>query len=341
MTVQSAELVGLLGPSGCGKTTTLRVVAGFEQPDAGEILVKGQPITHLPPHRRNIGIVFQSYALFPHMTVFQNVAYGLRVRGLTRPEIAPRVARVLDLVQLAGLGERYPRQLSGGQQQRVAVARAIVIEPSLLLLDEPLSNLDAKLRQEMRGELRQLQRRLEIATIFVTHDQEEALALADRVAVMNEGRIEQIGTPEAIYSRPRTRFVAGFIGECNFLAGRVGAGSGTDVEFRSGTMVVRVPVTPPGPAPGSRGTLAVRPEVLRILPAGEPPPAGANVATGTVREITYLGASRRCRVALVDGPELIVYQQNVGPPHWSEGKAVVVAWDPVHGSLQLDDDQAS
>jgi ABC-type Fe3+/spermidine/putrescine transport system ATPase subunit len=335
--VRPGELVGLLGPSGCGKTTTLRVVAGFEQPDAGDILVRGQPIAHLPPYRRNMGIVFQSYALFPHMTVLQNVAYGLRVRGLARPEQVRRAARALELVQLSGLEGRYPRQLSGGQQQRAALARAIVIEPALLLLDEPFSNLDAKLRHEMRGELRQLQRRLQIATIFVTHDQEEALALADRVAVMSHGQVEQVGTPEEIYSRPRTRFVAGFIGECNFLPGVVAAVGSDAVTFRSGGLVVRVAVPSPGPPAGAAGTLAVRPEVIRVLPAGGAPPAGTNAASGTVRETVYLGASRRYAVSLAGGPEILVHEQNVGTPAWPVGQAVVVAWDPGQGSLQLDD----
>ncbi|HZS33453.1 MAG TPA: ABC transporter ATP-binding protein, partial [Methylomirabilota bacterium] len=217
LAVDRAELVGVLGPSGCGKTTTLRIVAGFERPDQGDVVIQGRRVTALPPHRRDIGIVFQSYALFPHMTVFQNVAYGLRVRGLPKTGIADRVADALHLVHLRELADRYPRQLSGGQQQRVALARAVVIRPTVLLLDEPLSNLDARLRQEMRGELRRLQRRLEIATVFVTHDQEEALSMADRIVVMNAGRVEQIGTAEEIYTRPRTRFVAEFIGTCNFL----------------------------------------------------------------------------------------------------------------------------
>ena len=334
LTVQPAEFVGLLGPSGCGKTTALRVVAGFERPEAGEVVIKGRPVTHLAPHQRDLGIVFQSYALFPHMTVFDNVAYGLRVRSRPRDEIARRVAEALDLVRLRGLERRRPRELSGGQQQRVALARAIVIQPSILLLDEPLSNLDAKLRQEMRGELRQLQRRLEIATIFVTHDQEEALAMADRIAVMNEGRIEQIGTAEEIYSRPRTPFVASFIGLCNFLPGEVVGAEGSRLTFRSGGLTVTMVPDGTPYAPGTRGTLAVRPEVIRIVTAGERLPDGANAVAGKIREVTYLGASRQFRVALDTGPELVVSAQNTGGPSVRAGEPVMVAWAPEAGAFQ-------
>jgi spermidine/putrescine ABC transporter ATP-binding subunit len=334
LAVQRAEFVGLLGPSGCGKTTTLRVVAGFDRPDAGEVVIKGRAVTGLPPYRRDIGIVFQSYALFPHMTVADNVAYGLRVRGRPRDEIARRVAEALDLVRLRGLEGRYPRELSGGQQQRVAVARAIVIQPSVLLLDEPLSNLDAKLRQEMRGELRQLQRRLEIATIFVTHDQDEALAMADRVVVMHEGRVEQVGTPEEIYSRPRTRFVASFIGVCNFLPGEVVAAEGGRLIFRSGGLTLAMAPHGPVAALGARGTLAVRPEVIRLVRAGERPPADANTAAAEVREVTYLGASRHFRVALPTGHELLVFEQSAGEPPVGPGESVTVAWAPGTAAFQ-------
>jgi spermidine/putrescine ABC transporter ATP-binding subunit len=336
LAVQRAEFVGLLGPSGCGKTTTLRAVAGFERPDSGEVVIKGRNVTHLPPHRRDIGIVFQSYALFPHMTVFQNVAYGLRVRGVPKNEIVRRVADALELVHLGELEHRYPRQLSGGQQQRVALARAVVIQPTVLLLDEPLSNLDAKLRQEMRSELRRLQRRLEIATIFVTHDQEEALSMADRIVVMNEGRVEQIGTAEEIYNRPRTRFVAGFIGMCNFLPGQVVSVAQDHFRFRAGGLEVAVALDGALPAPGTQGTLSVRPEVIRILGADESPPAAVNVVDGKVREITYLGAFRHYRVELSSGHELIVYQQSSGTPPVQEAGRVRVAWEAGAGSFQLE-----
>jgi putative spermidine/putrescine transport system ATP-binding protein len=337
LAVERAEFVGLLGPSGCGKTTTLRIVAGFEHPDAGEVLIAGRPITRLAPYRRDIGIVFQSYALFPHMTVADNVGYGLRVRGRPRDEIGRRVGEALDLVRLRGLEARYPRQLSGGQQQRVALARAIVIQPSVLLLDEPLSNLDAKLRQEMRSELRQLQRRLGVATIFVTHDQDEALAMADRIVVMNEGRVEQVGTAEEIYSRPRTRFVASFIGSCNFLTGALVAGAGGAILFRSERLTVAVGPDGPGAGAGTRGTLAVRPEVLRLLAPEEAVPAGLNAAPGRIQEVTYLGAARHFRVVLDTGHELAVVEQNTGRPAARQGAPVVVAWAPDAGAFQPED----
>jgi ABC-type Fe3+/spermidine/putrescine transport system ATPase subunit len=215
--IAAGEFFALLGPSGCGKTTSLRMIAGFEHPDSGRIQVAGQDITDVPVHRRDMGMVFQSYALFPHRTVAENVAFGLRMREVSRPEIARRVAAALAQVALTGLEDRRPGQLSGGQQQRVALARALVIEPRVLLCDEPLGALDRKLRQQMQFELKELQRRLGVTLVFVTHDQEEALAMSDRIAVMNAGRIEQVGSPTEIYERPRTRFVADFIGEINLM----------------------------------------------------------------------------------------------------------------------------
>ncbi len=334
LAVGRAELVGVLGPSGCGKTTTLRIVAGFERPDQGDVVIQGRRVTALPPHRRDIGIVFQSYALFPHMTVFQNVAYGLRVRGLPRAVIADRVADALHLVHLRELADRYPRQLSGGQQQRVALARAVVIRPTVLLLDEPLSNLDARLRQEMRGELRRLQRRLEIATVFVTHDQEEALSMADRIVVMNAGRVEQIGTAEEIYTRPRTRFVAEFIGTCNFLPGQVVSVGPEWLRVRADDLEVAAAPGDPAPAPGARGTISVRPEVIRILEAGAAPPPGASLVEGRVREITYLGAVRHYRVTLPSGRDLIVYQQSGGVAPTPEDAPVRLAWPPGAAAFQ-------
>ena len=224
LAVGAGELVAFLGPSGCGKTTTLRMVAGFIRPTSGEILVQGKDITNLKPNHRDMGMVFQSYALFPHMTVERNVAFGLRARSAPQIEIAPRVAAVLELVGLTGFGDRYPKQLSGGQQQRVALARVLALKPKLLLFDEPLSNLDAKLRLQMRHEIRQLQKEVGITSLFVTHDQEEAMTIADRIAVMNNGKIDQVGTPAEIYDNPRTRFVADFIGTSNLLDGRVVSG---------------------------------------------------------------------------------------------------------------------
>lgn len=223
LVVHEGELLSLLGPSGCGKTTTLNLVAGFVPPSAGHIAIDGEDVTGRPPHLRGLGVVFQSYALFPHMTVFENVAFGLRERRVARAEVDRRVAAALDLVRLGGQGARRPGQLSGGMQQRVALARALVYEPRVLLLDEPLAALDKKLREEMRSELREIQRSVGITTVFVTHDQAEALSLSDRIAVMHAGRIEQLGPPREIYERPSTRFVADFIGASSFLAGRATA----------------------------------------------------------------------------------------------------------------------
>jgi len=215
--IKDGEFMTILGPSGCGKTTTLRMIAGLEKPDSGEILFNGEPINDLPPYERNIGIVFQDYALFPHMTVFRNVAFGLEMRRLPREEVKKKVGHALELVGLRGLENRYPEQLSGGQQQRVALARALVVEPEVLLLDEPLSNLDAKIREHLRGEIKRIQRELGITTIYVTHDQEEAMAISDRIAVMNVGTVEQVGTPLELYYHPRTEFVARFLGTSNIL----------------------------------------------------------------------------------------------------------------------------
>ncbi|ASJ08492.1 ABC transporter ATP-binding protein [Thermococcus siculi] len=217
LTVKDGEFLTLLGPSGCGKTTTLRMIAGFEKPDRGEILFDGRRVNELPPYERGIGIVFQDYALFPHMTVFKNVAFGLEMKGLPKEEIERKVRWALELVGLEGLGNRYPEQLSGGQQQRVALARALVVEPDVLLLDEPLSNLDAKIRERLRGEIKRIQRELGITTVYVTHDQEEAMAVSDRVAVMNVGHVEQVGRPLELYYRPKTEFVARFLGLSNIL----------------------------------------------------------------------------------------------------------------------------
>ncbi len=236
LTIGSGELVALLGPSGCGKTTTLRMVGGFVPLSAGRITVSGRDVSALPPSRRNMGFVFQNYALFPHMTVAQNVAFGLQMRGVGRDKIAHKVTQVLDRVRLGSYAERYPRQLSGGQQQRVALARALVIEPDVLLLDEPLSNLDASLRQEMKIEIRQLQKSLGLTTIFVTHDQDEAMSTADRMVLMYRGRVEQAGPPAEVYARPRSQFAASFLGVANLLAGIV-TPDGTEFMPKTGPML--------------------------------------------------------------------------------------------------------
>ncbi len=278
----------LLGPSGCGKTTLLRVVAGFHSPDAGDVFLRDRPITHLPPHVRGTAMVFQEYALFPHMTVAENVAYGLRMRRVPAAQIRERVARVLELVGLSGHEARYPHQLSGGQQQRVALARALVVEPEVLLLDEPLSNLDAKLRLRVRDELRELQRRLGQTTVYVTHDQEEALAISDRVAVLNHGRVLQVGTPEEVYRNPTSRFVAEFVGLANFLSAEVVSPG------RVVTGGVELYVDGLRAPSGKRVVLAVRPEEVRVSP--KPRDGDANTLRGRVRSVTFLGAVRRLTV---------------------------------------------
>ena len=305
--VNEGEFVTLLGPSGCGKTTTLGLIAGFFQPTAGEIYLKGKAVVDLPSFRRDIGVVFQDYALFPHMSAADNVGFGLRMRNVPQTEIAKRVADALDLVQLAGLGERRPLQLSGGQRQRVALARALVINPTVLLLDEPLSNLDLKLRDEMRIEIAGLQRRLGITTVFVTHDQGEALVMSNRIAVMNAGRIEQIGGPADIYERPATRFVAEFIGRMNFFSGKVT--SVREVRTARG-LVIAVPL-PNGIAHGAEVHVAVRPERSRL--ARDKPETGLALR-GTVRQVLYLGATREFHLDLDGGERGMVEMPNDGSP---------------------------
>ena len=292
LTVEPGELVCLLGPSGCGKTTTLRMVGGFLAPDAGRILIDGEDVSRIPPERRPTAMVFQNYALWPHMTVFENVAFGLRLRKLPREEVRSRVESVLEMVGMGRLRHRRPAHISGGEQQRVALARALVLEPKVLLLDEPLSNLDAKLRAQVREEIREIQQRLGITTLFVTHDQDEALSIADRVAVMSEGRIEQFADPPTLYRRPRTRFVAQFVGTMNLYRGEVGAGG---VRLEPDGLVVpcreaatgrhREGLPGTGSADPSRGTgtweIGVRPEEVRVGPAG----SGRGVAAELVKRI--------------------------------------------------------
>jgi putative spermidine/putrescine transport system ATP-binding protein len=309
--IAAGEFFALLGPSGCGKTTTLRMIAGFETPDGGRIHVGGADVTDVPVHRRNLGMIFQSYALFPHRTVAENVAFGLRMRGLARREIADAVARALKQVALAGYEARRPAQLSGGEQQRVALARALVVRPPVLLCDEPLGALDRKLRQSMQFELKQLQKDLGVTLIFVTHDQEEAMAMADRIAVMNAGRIEQAGAPAEIYGRPRTRFVADFIGEINLFAGTWRDGA---FYSASGTAL---PANGAGRA--GHGTIAVRPERMRFVPAGKA------VFSGTIESANYLGGHVLYRVA-TDAAKLLVRETGAVR---AVGAKVGVAWSAV------------
>jgi spermidine/putrescine ABC transporter ATP-binding subunit len=283
--VRRGELMTLLGPSGCGKTTLLNLVAGFLVPDRGEIAIDGQRVTDLPSYRREIGIMFQNYALFPHMTVAANVGYGLKMRRVARPEIERRVAEALALVKLKGMEDRRPRQLSGGQQQRVALARALVIRPKVLLLDEPFSALDKSLRASMQVEIKEIQRKLGVTTIFVTHDQSEALSLSDRVAVIDHGRIRQLGTPDDIYRRPADRFVASFVGDVNVLHARLGRIDGATAEVAIGAARVLVPIAPlQGAAIGDAVDLFVRPEDLRVAESGM-----AVAATGVVAAQIYQG----------------------------------------------------
>ena len=318
--VPEGSFTTLLGPSGCGKTTTLRIIAGFYIPDAGEILVRGRPVTTVPPHRRNMAMVFQEYALFPHMTVGENVGYGLRMRGIAAAEARRRAGAALELVGLSGQSAKFPNQLSGGQQQRVAVARALVVEPEVLLLDEPLSNLDAKLRVRVRTELRALQRRLGKTTIYVTHDQEEALSLSDQIAVMDRGRLVQVGTPHEIYYRPVDAFVADFVGIANFVPVAV-IGPG---RVRLDDVEVSVPAaSTPGPA-----TLVVRPEAIDLA-APDRIPAGRPALRGRVTTSAFLGAQARYWID-AHGMEWIVDQPSPGERVFSGEVALVLTPDRIH-----------
>lgn len=326
--VQPGEFFALLGPSGSGKTTILRLIAGFLEPAHGSIVIGGRDMTGTPPYERNIGFVFQNYALFPHMTVAQNVAFGLESQRLPSAAIQQRVAETLDLVELGGLGERRPAQLSGGQQQRVALARAIVTQPRVLLLDEPLAALDKKLRTAMQVELRELQQRLHITTLFVTHDQEEALTLADRIAVMDQGRIVQLGPAHEVYERPETRFVTQFLGEANIFAGHV-----LDHDEQRMTIAIsahdQVDAPPqPGWPVGAAVVCAVRPENVRL---SQTPPADGRALPATVQHIAYMGASLNIRTTLRDGTLVAVFvQSGLLPALPTVGQAVYLGWEAHH-----------
>src|SRR5438477_6568897 len=320
--IVDGEFLVLLGPSGCGKTTTLRIVAGFIEPTSGSVRLGQRDITALPPWKRNAGLVFQNYALFPHMTVAENTAFGLEMRKMPKAEMAPKIAEALRLVQLDHLGDRLPRQLSGGQQRRVALALALVFRPDVLLLDEPLSNLDAKLRQEVRVEIRELQRKLELTTVMVTHDQEEALTMADRLVVMNDGGVRQVGTQQDLYERPTDRFVAGFVGRSTFIEGQIEAPG----RFRSaGGLALACNGTLTGPA-----TLALRPERIAV---GTTPQAGMdNSLPGVVEFVSYLGATIDMHVRISAQERVIVQIANradgVVP---GVGGQVHVAWPAANG----------
>lgn len=301
LSASRGEFVSFLGPSGCGKTTTLRMIAGFEQPTAGTISIDGNDITRRPPNQRNVGMVFQSYALFPNMTVASNVGFGLKIRKRSGDQIAKRVDELLRLIHLEGRGDRYPWQLSGGQQQRVALARALAIEPQVLLLDEPLSALDAKIRVALRHEIHDIQRQLGITTVYVTHDQEEALELSDRIVVMSEGRVEQVGTPHEIYNFPATSFVATFVGTLNAVEAIVVDGPAGQVTI--GGQAVRMTATPDG-RPGSTVMVAIRPEMITLDGIDGHPADGANRLRASVTDVAFLGSVVRVHAEIAGGPSL-------------------------------------
>lgn len=300
--IKEGELLTLLGPSGCGKTTTLRCIAGFVRPDKGEVYLNGRPITHLPPERRGVGLVFQNYALWPHMTIYDNLAFGLQMKKVSKSEIKERIEKALATIRLEGFEKRYPRQLSGGQQQRVALARALIIEPNILLLDEPLSNLDAQLREEMRFEVRELQGRLGITTVYVTHDQAEALVLSDRIVILNEGKIMQVGTPKEIYSRPSNKFVAGFVGITSFVEGLVEA---FDQEKEFAAIKTKDNLVLYGytnnVTVGQRVTVAIRPEHIKLFKEKvEKTKEEENILRGKILQASYLGNVNDYRIKVGD-----------------------------------------
>ena len=334
LSIQDGAFVSLLGPSGCGKTTLLRMIAGFERPDSGRVVVHGQDITGLPPEKRPMNLVFQRGALFPHMSVAKNVGYSLRTRGVAREEIAARVDAALALVRLPGMAERMPSQLSGGQAQRVALARALIGEPSVLLLDEPLAALDLKLRKEMQLELRRIQQTLGRTFLYVTHDQEEALVMSDRIVVMSDGRFVEDGTPEQVYSRPTSLFASGFIGETNQLAGELAAVDGRVGGVRLDGGLTTTGTLTAGPmAVGSLVMITLRPEHVAILRGRAAPPDGCNVSPALVLESVYVGSRTRVKSRIPNGMELWAEMAPSSAPSpgeevelcWSEGNALILA----------------
>jgi spermidine/putrescine ABC transporter ATP-binding subunit len=330
--IAEGEFFSMLGPSGCGKTTTLRMIAGFEEPSTGSVFLHGRDVTGVPPNRRDVNMVFQSYALFPHMSVFENVAFGLRRKKVAKDEVARRVGEMLDVVDLAGREKRRPRELSGGQQQRVALARALVNRPRALLLDEPLGALDLKLRQAMQVELKRIQREIGVTFVYVTHDQGEALTMSDRIAVMNDGLVEQLGPPEVIYEHPASRFVAGFIGTSNLLCGTVDRVADGTATVAYGAETIAVPLRDGQRAvAGERLELTVRPEKIDI---GSDRPAGDGICAvrGTVRELVYLGTSTNYTVATETGDEVVVFRQNASSAatEAERGDQVWLSWRAHH-----------
>lgn len=328
--IESGEFFSLLGPSGCGKSTTLAMIGGFDEPSSGAIYLGGKDVSHLPPYQRDVNTVFQSYALFPHLSVAENIAFGLRRKGVSRPEIGSRVSEILELVDLGRFAARKPIQLSGGQQQRVALARALVNKPKLLLLDEPLGALDLKLRKQMQLELKRIQAEIGITFLFVTHDQEEAMVMSDRLAVMANGRIEQVGSPADVYDNPCNEFVAAFLGVSNLMPGEVMSreGNASWVKLADGTPI-RLD-TKKLKTSALDVKIGVRPEKFHIL--GEAEAAGSewNVIEGTVGEAVYLGVSHQYTVASRSGQSLTVYVQNLGTRMLCQGEIVRLAWYPEH-----------
>ena len=339
--VMDGEFFSLLGPSGCGKTTTLRMIGGFEEPTSGLIELQGEDVTWLPPYRRNVNTVFQSYALFPHLTIFENVAFGLRRKGVSGNEIRSRVSEMLELVELPGYERRKPNQISGGQAQRVALARALINKPAVLLLDEPLGALDLKLRRQMQVELKRIQQEVGITFMYVTHDQEEAMTMSDRIAVMNKGRYEQLGDPESLYERPTTRFVAGFLGISNLLPGTV---EGADSEYATVRLSDDTRVRTPSALVNGHTSVSVgvRPEKIRLQDPSTIAPSGHNELSGVVRDASYLGVSTQYQIKARGGTELTVYEQNVERASraelWARGDEVRLTWSPDHSFVVHDDE---
>ncbi|MDQ3128834.1 MAG: ABC transporter ATP-binding protein [Chloroflexota bacterium] len=330
--VRDGEFFSLLGPSGCGKTTTLRMIGGFEQPTSGLIELNGEDVTWLPPFKRNVNTVFQNYALFPHLSIFENVAFGLRRKGVKGSEIKSRVTEMLQLVELPGYEARKPTQISGGQAQRIALARALINRPAVLLLDEPLGALDLKLRKQMQVELKRIQQEVGITFIYVTHDQEEAMTMSDRIAVMNKGRYEQLGDPEMLYERPTTRFVASFLGVSNLLPATVIGRDGSHGTVRlTDDSTIQVPAALVEGA--TAVSIGIRPEKIRLHESDAAAPAGHNCLTGVVRDASYLGVSTQYQVDAAGGT-LTVYEQNVERASrselWARGDAVQLTWSPDH-----------
>jgi spermidine/putrescine transport system ATP-binding protein len=339
--VQDGEFFSLLGPSGCGKTTTLRMIGGFEEPTSGLIELQGEDVTWLPPYKRNVNTVFQNYALFPHLTIYENVAFGLRRKGAQDSEVKARVGEMLDLVELPGFQVRKPSQISGGQAQRVALARALINKPAVLLLDEPLGALDLKLRKQMQVELKRIQQEVGITFIYVTHDQEEAMTMSDRIAVMNRGRYEQLGDPESLYERPSTRFVAGFLGVSNLLPGAV---QGSDGRYSTVKLADDTSIRAPSALVSGRSAISigVRPEKIRLhAPTdGAGTPDGHNALRGVIRDASYMGVSTQYQVEARGGARLTVYEQNVERATrselWAPGEEVLLTWSPDHSFVVAD-----